>query len=97
LAGPVLLVLHGADLELSFLREHLSPGIDKWKAEMSGDLYIKDKELRYPIVVQDTQRLYAAFKAEPEHASTILHTACVNEGIPCHKILNAGRFTSAYD
>lgn len=90
-SGPVLLVVHGADLELSYFREHLSPGIDKWKAEMPGNLYVKDKDQRYPIVIQDTQRLYAAFKQEPEHASTILHSACTNEGIPSHKVLNAGK------
>lgn len=75
---------------MSYLREHFSPGIDKWKAEMPGDLYVKDKDGKFPVVVQDTQRLYAAFRSEPEYASTILHTACTFEKIPCHKVLNAG-------
>lgn len=88
--GPLLLVLHGADTEVAYFREFLSPGIDKWKAEVPANLYTKDREGKYPIVIQDTQRLYAAYKEEPEHATTVLHSACTNEGIPCHKILNAG-------
>lgn len=89
-SGPVLLVFHGSDFEMSYLREHLSPEIEKWKTEVPGNLYSKDKDGQFPIVVQDTQRLYAAYRQEPEYASTILHTACAFEKIPCHKILNAG-------
>ncbi|KAK9899299.1 hypothetical protein P389DRAFT_209273 [Cystobasidium minutum MCA 4210] len=88
--GPVLLVLHGADAEIAYFREFLSPSIDKWKAEVPANLYVKDRDGKYPIVIQDTQRLYAAYVEQPEHASTVLHTACTNEGIPCHKVLNAG-------
>lgn len=88
-------MFHGADMEMSFLREYLSPGIDKWKAEMPGNLYIKDRDFKYPIVIQDTQRLYAAYKADPEYASTILHSACTIERIPCHKVLNAGKPATA--
>lgn len=83
-------MLHGADTEVAYFREFLSPGIDKWKAEVPANLYAKDREGKYPVVIQDTQRLYAAYKEEPEHATTVLHSACTNEGIPCHKILNAG-------
>lgn len=91
--GPVLLVLHGADAEIAYFREFLSPSIDKWKAEVPANLYVKDRDGKYPIVIQDTQRLYAAYVEQPEHASTVLHTACTNEGIPCHKVLNAGMST----
>lgn len=90
--GPVLLVVHGAEAELSYFREHLSPAMDKWKAEVPANIYNKDKEGRYPVVIQDTQPLYAAYRGEAEHASTVLHTACTREGIPCHKIFNAGEY-----
>jgi hypothetical protein len=88
--GPVLFVVHGAEAEMSYLRAYLSSSMDSWNSEIPNRLMVKDDRGRYPIIVQDSMRLYAAYKEEPEHATTVLSTACKNEGVPCHKILNAG-------
>lgn len=90
--GPVLLVVHDAETELSFFRSHpgLSREMDKWMADVPSNLYQRDANGRFPVVLQDCRPLYASYRQNPEYASTILASACKFEGIKTYKMNNAG-------
>lgn len=45
---------------------------------------------RFPVIIQDTQRLYAAYRADPQYAQVALSRACSEEGMGCSKHYNAG-------
>lgn len=92
--GPVMLVLHDASKEISYFEEFLDTS--KWDHALPADMHRKlgskksGGEVRYPIVIQDTQRLYAAYKGNPTAASVALKRACDDFNIETQRMNNAG-------
>ena len=95
--GPVMLIFHDASTELDYLSRELDTSA--WMTSFPSNMHTKllseveankKKDPHFPIVIQDTQRLYAAFTANPQSAQVSLSRACKDEEIETQKMNNAG-------
>lgn len=100
-AGPVMLVFHGGQSELEYLKKQ-EMSMDNWMTSFPPSISQKiqpaDKKrpAKYPIIIQDTQRLFAAFTANPQFAQVSMTKACREIRVPsmyCNH--NAGASSSA--
>ena len=98
LTGPVMLIVHGADEELSYFAREMDE--TTWMTSFPTKLHRqlppgKNGKAKYPVIIQDTQRLFAAFRAEPQYAQVALSRACKDVDIDCRKMYNAGELIRA--
>lgn len=85
--GPVMLVFHGGQSELEYLRRQ-EMSMENWMTSFPPSISQKiqpaDKKrpAKYPIIIQDTQRLFAAFTANPQFAQVSMTKACREVRVP---------------
>lgn len=103
--GPVMLIFHNATDELAYLSHEMDvsswrsdfPGdvhrplpAPSARGSSSKSTSKSTSAPRFPVIIQDTQRLYAAYRADPQYAQVALSRACSEEGMGCSKHYNAG-------
>ena len=95
--GPVMLILHDASSELEYFNHEID--ISAWMTSFPSNIHSKllsdsqakkKRKPHFPIIIQDTQRLYSAYTANPQSAQVSLSRACGDEEIETHKMQNAG-------
>lgn len=98
--GPVIVVLHGAAEELQYLRQEM-PSVSTWMTSYRAELHKPPSSkgsktaTAYPVIIQDTQRLFAAYQGDPQFAQSTLTRACDIMGTAGPKMYNAGMLIDA--
>ena len=96
--GPLMIVFHGATDEKKYLDQELNtigwhdffPGNIHKPLSANSNSKGKEAVKKFPIVIQDTQRLYAAYRGDPQYAQVVLKRACEETHIDARKMYNAG-------
>jgi hypothetical protein len=102
-SGPLLLIFHEAAPETDYFSKETD--ITPWLTSIpTSKLYTKSRSAseekkkdtiqpHYPVIIQDTQRLYAAYVAQPQAAQVSLSRACKEQNIPVNRMNNAGMYS----
>lgn len=95
--GPLLLVFHGAATELEYFTQEMQD-TRSWMTSCPTSIHKplqskgKKDHTSFPVIIQDTQRLFAAYRGDPQYAQVNLKRACEEAclPVPIKHMYNAG-------